>query len=264
METTLREPRPEKVAVVDEVRERLGSASAAILTEYRGLRVSDLATLRKALGAAGGEYKVFKNTLVRRAAHEQGLTDLDDLLEGPTAIAFVRDDPGAVAKVLRDFARTNPALVVKGGLLGQNVLDARAATALADLPSREQLLAGFAGLLAAPMQRMASLLAAVPQKLAYGLQALIDQRKETSPSADEPVASDEAPATSDEAPAASDEAPAASDDAPVASDEAPAASDETPAASDEAPAASDETPAETDAKGESAAEASEGGEASAE
>ncbi len=257
METTLREPRPEKVAVVDEVRERLGSASAAILTEYRGLRVSDLATLRKALGAAGGEYKVFKNTLVRRAAHEQGLTDLDHLLEGPTAIAFVRDDPGAVAKVLRDFARTNPALVVKGGLLGESVLDARAATALADLPSREQLLAGFAGLLAAPMQRMASLLAAVPQKLAYGLQALIDQRKETSPSADAPVASDEAPA-------ASDEAPAASDDAPVASDEAPAASDETPAASDEAPAASDETPAETDAKGESAAEASEGGEASAE
>ncbi|MDA8297937.1 MAG: 50S ribosomal protein L10 [Actinomycetota bacterium] len=200
METTLREPRPEKVAVVDEVRERLGSASAAILTEYRGLRVGELETLRKALGAAGGEYKVYKNTLVRRAAHEQGLTDLDDLLEGPTAIAFVRDDPGAVAKVLRDFARTNPALVVKGGLLGENVLDARAATALADLPSREQLLASFAGLLAAPMQRMASLLAAVPQKLAYGLQALIDQRKEAGEAV--PAASEEpAPAASDEAPA---------------------------------------------------------------
>lgn len=177
METTLREPRPEKVAVVEEVRARLGSSSAAILTEYRGLKVADLEALRKALGSAGGEYKVYKNTLVRRAVREQGLEVLDALLEGPTAIAFVRDDVSSVAKVLRDFARTNPALVVKGGLVGTNLLDARSTAALADLPSRDVLLAQVAGMLAAPMQRFAGLLAAVPQKLAYGLQALVDQRR---------------------------------------------------------------------------------------
>ncbi len=177
METTLREPRPEKVAVVDEVRARLGAAAAAILTEYRGLRVADIERLRQALAAAGGEYKIYKNTLVRRAVAERQIEGLDPLLEGPTAVAFVRDDAAAVAKVLRDFARTHPALVVKGGLLGDNLLDARATAALADLPSREVLLAQFAGLLAAPMQRFAALLQAVPQKLAYGLQALIDQRR---------------------------------------------------------------------------------------
>lgn len=174
--TAEREPRPEKVAVVEDVRERLGRASAAILTEYRGLQVSQMEELRRALAGAGGTYKVYKNTLVRRAADEQGLAALAPLLEGPTAIAFVDGDVASVAKVLRDFARTHQALVVKGGLVGSSLLDARGAQALADLPSRDTLLAQFAGLLAAPMQRMAGLLAAVPQKFAYGLQALIDAR----------------------------------------------------------------------------------------
>ena len=176
MTTSVREPRTEKVAVVDEVRERLSESSAAILTEYRGLRVADLEELRRALTAAGGDYKVFKNTLVRRAAHEVGLGVLEPLLVGPTAIAFVRDDVAAVAKVLRDFARTHPNLVVKGGLLGANVLDDKATVALADLPSREVLLAQVAGALAAPMQRFAALLQALPQNLAYGIAALRDER----------------------------------------------------------------------------------------
>jgi large subunit ribosomal protein L10 len=174
--SAVKQPRPEKVAVVDDVRGRLATASAAILTEYRGLRVAQMAELRRALAGAGGTYKVYKNTLVRRAADERGLEALAQLLEGPTAIAFVEGDVSAVAKVLRDYARTHPALVVKGGLVGTSLLDARGAQALADLPSRETLLAQLAGLLAAPMQRMAALLAAVPQKLAYGLQALIDAR----------------------------------------------------------------------------------------
>ncbi len=241
METTEREPRPEKVAVVAEVRERLAAASATILTEYRGLRVADLERLRQALAAAGGEYKVYKNTLVRRAAREEGLEGLDTLLEGPTAIAFVKDDVGSVAKVLRDFARTSPALVVKGGLLGTNLLDARSATALADLPSREALLAQLAGMLAAPMQRFAALLAAVPQKMAYGLQALIDQRREAGEGG-EPVPSAAESATADE-PAAEVATSEAVSETPEDAGEAPEGAGEAPAGAggEGVPASSEET-----------------------
>jgi large subunit ribosomal protein L10 len=145
------------------------------------------------LAEAGGEYKVFKNTLVRRAAQASGLDALDPLLEGPTAIAFVQGDVSAVAKVLRDFARTHPSLVVKGGLVGTSLIDARSTAALAELPSRDALLALLAGAFAAPMQRFAGLLAAVPQKFAYALSALAEARGGADePVADEPVA--EAPA----------------------------------------------------------------------
>jgi len=132
-------PRPEKVAVVEEVREHLANSDAAILTEYRGLKVGDLATLRRQLRTAGADYKVFKNTLVKRATAGTDRAVLDPYLEGPTAIAFVRDDVGAVAKVLRDFSRVHPELIVKGGLLGTKLVDAQGAGALADLPSRELL-----------------------------------------------------------------------------------------------------------------------------
>ncbi len=167
-------PRPEKVAVVEEVRAKLDAADAAVLTEYRGLSVSASEDLRRALRDAGGEYKIYKNTLVRIAARELGL-DIDDLLTGPTAIAFVEGDPANVAKALRDFARNNPALVIKGGLLGQSLLDETAVTALADLEPREVILAKLAGALAAPMQQLAGLLEALPRNFAYGLKALIDQ-----------------------------------------------------------------------------------------
>ena len=170
------EPRPEKVAVVAEVRERLAGADAAILTEYRGLAVKQLATLRRSLREAGGEYKVYKNTLVRHAARDLGLVELEALLAGPTAIAFVRGDAVAVARALRDFSRTNPALVVKGGLLGERALSAAGAGALADVPPREVLLARLAGGLAAPMVRFAGLLQALPRNFAYGLKALIDSK----------------------------------------------------------------------------------------
>jgi large subunit ribosomal protein L10 len=174
-------PRPEKVAVVDEVRERFDNASAALLTEYRGLDVSALGELRRALRDVGGEYKVYKNTLVRFAAREAGL-DIEELLVGPTAIAFVGERPdGApgdavlVAKALRDFARTNPSLVVKGGVMDDRALSAGDARALADVEPREVLLARLAGAFAAPMQQFAGLLQALPRNFAYGLQALIDQ-----------------------------------------------------------------------------------------
>ncbi len=172
---TSRPPRPEKVAIVDEVRTRLEASSAALLTEYRGLKVSELATLRTALTAAGGDLKIYKNTLVRFAVRDLGI-DLDEaMLVGPTAIAFVDGDAAAVAKALRDYARTNPALVVKGGVLGSSALSATEARALADLPSREVLLARLAGGLAAPLAGFAGLLQALPRNLAYGLKALIEK-----------------------------------------------------------------------------------------
>lgn len=169
-------PRPEKVAVVDEVRRHFGEADAAIVTEYRGLKVKDLASLRQALRETGGEYKIYKNTAVRFATRDLGLHELQPMLEGPTAIAFVQGDAAAAAKALRDYARTNAALVIKGGVLGDQVLDASRTVALAELPSREVLLARLAGALAAPLQQMAGLLQAMPRNLAYGLAALRDQR----------------------------------------------------------------------------------------
>ena len=171
------EPRPEKVAVVDEVRDRLSSSKASLLTEYRGLKVSDLARLRRSVGEAGGDYRVYKNTLARRAAAELGLAELEGLLQGPTAIAFVEGDAVAVARSLRDFARANPNLTIKGGLLGAKVLTAADAGALADVAPREVILAQLAGALAAPLQKMAGLLQALPRNLAYGLAALVDKRQ---------------------------------------------------------------------------------------
>jgi len=144
-------PRPEKVAVVAEVRKRFSDSEAVLLTEYRGIDVSGLAELRAALRAAGGDYKVYKNTLVRRATNELGL-DLDSHLTGPTAIAFVPaggiGDPVAVAKALREFAKGNPNLVVKGGILGEKLLTEADVKALADVAPREELLAQLASFLA--------------------------------------------------------------------------------------------------------------------
>jgi large subunit ribosomal protein L10 len=164
--------------VVTEVRERLSSSSGALLTEYRGLKVSDLAALRRSVGDAGGDYRIYKNTLVRRAAAELDLSELEPLLVGPTAIAFVDGDAVAVAKTLRDFARTNPNLTIKGGLLGTTVLNAADAGALADVAPREVILAQLAGALAAPLQKMAGLLQALPRNMAYGLSALVEKRQQ--------------------------------------------------------------------------------------
>jgi large subunit ribosomal protein L10 len=169
-------PRPEKVAVVNEVRGRLTDADAALLTDYRGLTVKQLADLRRQLRSAGGEYKIYKNTLVRFAAREVVEDRLDPLLTGPTAITFVRGDVAAVAKTLRDYARTNQALVLKGGLLGTTLVSTKDIEALADLPPRDVVLAQLAGAFQAPLTKLAGLLQALPRNFAYGLKALIDQR----------------------------------------------------------------------------------------
>jgi large subunit ribosomal protein L10 len=170
-------PRPEKVAVVDEIAEKLSSADAAIITEYRGLSVAQLATLRRSLRSAGGEYKVYKNTLARFGAQRAGAEGLTELLVGPTAITFVSGDAAAVAKVLRDAAKANPLLVIKGASMDGKALSARDVESLADLPSRDVLLSQFAGALQAPLVKTAGLLQALPRNLAYGLKALIDQKE---------------------------------------------------------------------------------------
>lgn len=206
--------RPEKTAVVDEISARLGDADAAVLTEYRGLTVSELAELRASLRPAGAEYKVFKNTLARRGAEAAGLTDLVPMLEGPVAIAFIRGDAVVAAKALRDFSRANPALVVKGGLLGTNVLDAGAVGALADVEPREVLLAKLAGGFQAPLVKAAGLFQAFTRNFAYGLQAYIEIRGDEPTAAADPEPEPEpaaAEASADAAPehgAAADEAPA--------------------------------------------------------
>jgi len=205
-----------KTAVVDDIKARLEAADAAVLTEYRGLTVSEIANLRAALRPAATDYKVFKNTLARRAARDAGLDELVDSLEGPVAIAFVRrdgGDPVTAAKALRDFARGNPNLIVKGGILGPRVLTTMDVEALADVPPREQLLARLAGGFQAPMTKAAGLFQAFTRNMAYGVKALIDQR----------VAAGESPAPAAEA---EPEAPAAEPEAAAAEPEAPAAETE--------------------------------------
>ena len=223
------EPRSEKVAVVDEVREKFSASDAAVLTEYRGLDVPAMAELRRALRESGGEYKVYKNTLVRFAVEELGL-EIDDLLTGPTAIAFVGEqadgsagDPVGVAKALKEFAKANEALIIKGGLLDEKRLTAEEISALAEIAPREVLLAQLAGAMAAPMQQFAALLKALPQNMAYALQALIEQGGAPgAPTADE---TDAAPAAEETEAADSSSEEAAADEgtdtvgAPVSQDD---------------------------------------------
>jgi large subunit ribosomal protein L10 len=227
-EVLMENPRPEKIAVVDEVRGKFSAASAAVLTEYRGLNVAAISQLRRQLREAGGEYKIYKNTLVRFATHDLGL-EIDELLTGPTAITFIEGDAAAVAKALRDYARTNPALVVKGGLLGTTPLSADQIRALADLPSRDVLLSQLAGAMAAPMQQFAGLLQTLPRNFAYGLKALIDERGGVPEPEPEPAPAPEPEAAAELAPEA-EPAAAPEPEAQVAAPEPEAAAEPAPEA----------------------------------
>ena len=169
-------PRTEKVAVVDEVTAKLHAADAVFVAEYRGMSVGQLADLRRALRGAGGEFKVYKNTLARIGARNAGLDGLVDVLSGPAGITFATGDIAAVAKSLRDAAKANPLLIIKGGSMGGTTLSAKDIEALAELPSRDTLLAMFAGALQAPLVKTAGLLQALPRNFAYGLKALIDTK----------------------------------------------------------------------------------------
>jgi large subunit ribosomal protein L10 len=164
----VRAPRPEKVEAVARIAERLRGSDAVFVTE--------LASLRTSLRPAGAEYAVYKNTLARFAVREVGLDGLEEMLVGPTALTFVSGDIAAAAKALRDVSKTNANLVLKGGALGEALLGADDIVALADLPSREELLARIAGAFQAPLTKTAGLLQALPRNFAYGLSALIDKQ----------------------------------------------------------------------------------------
>jgi large subunit ribosomal protein L10 len=151
--------RPDKIAAVAEIADRFRASNAAVLTEYRGLTVAQLTTLRKSI-ASNATYAVVKNTLTTIAAKDAGITVLDGDLNGPTAIAFVTGDPVEAAKGLRDFAKAHPALVIKGGVLDGKALSADEVRKLADLESREVLLAKLAGAMKANLNKAAYLFAA--------------------------------------------------------------------------------------------------------
>ena len=169
-------PRPEKVATVAEIAEKMSAVNVVFVTEYRGLTVGQLGDLRGLLRNVGAEHKVYKNTLARRAAVDTGNGVLADLLVGPSALTFAAADAAATAKALREFSKTNPLLVIKGGVMGGIALSAKDVEALADLPPREVLLAQLAGAIQAPLVKTAGLLQALPRNMAYGLKALIDQK----------------------------------------------------------------------------------------
>lgn len=210
--------RPDKAADVAELVESFQGAAGAVLTEYRGLSVKQLQDLRRALGE-NAQYAVVKNTLTKIAATEAGVEGFDDLLTGPTAIAFINGDVVEAAKGLRDFAKANPALVIKGGLFEGKSLDAKEIAKLADLESREVLLAKLAGgMLASLTQAVQLLNAPIAQaaRLAGALQAKAEQDPSIlqggagtpAPAADEASEDTAAPAedsTEEAAPAGSEE-----------------------------------------------------------
>jgi large subunit ribosomal protein L10 len=252
--------RPDKAAAVAELTEKFSSSTGVVLTEYRGLTVKALKELRRSLGE-NATYAVSKNTLTTIAAREAGVGGIDDHLVGPTAITFIDGDPVVVAKGLRDFARTNPLLVIKAGVLDGKVLDADEVRKLADLESREVLLAKVAGgmqgvlqqaisLVSAPLSQAARLMAALQDAAAEdpsiiggaGTAAVVDQEQDEAPVAE---------ATTEAAPAvegSTEAAPVAEVNAEAApavdsTEAAPAAEDATTADAanaDEAAPAADE------------------------
>jgi large subunit ribosomal protein L10 len=185
--------RAEKVAAVAELTERFQSSSGAVLAEYRGLTVAQLADLRHALGEQA-TFSVVKNTLTKLAAAEAGIAaELDGLLVGPSAIAFVKGDVVEAAKGLRDFARANPALVIKGGVIDGQPMSPSEIARLAELESREVLLAMLAGAMKASMENAAATLAALPVQMARLAGALQAQRDADGAAGAGPADTDQTP-----------------------------------------------------------------------
>jgi large subunit ribosomal protein L10 len=174
--------RADKATAVAELTEQFRSSSATVLTEYRGLTVSQITELRRSLGAQT-KYSVSKNTLAKRAATDAGIEGLDALFAGPTALAFVSGDPVEAAKGLRAFARTNPALVIKGGVFEGKAITADEVSKIADLESREVLLAKLAGAMKGNLTKAAGLFQAPLSQVAR-LAAALQEKREQDGSAD--------------------------------------------------------------------------------
>lgn len=206
-------PRTDKIERVAELKERIEGADALLLTEYRGLSVSEITELRRSLREGGTRFAVVKNTLMQRAATDAGLAELADLLSGPSAVAFVSGDVVAAAKAIRAASKQYPTLVFKGGYLDGQVLDASQATGLADLASREEMLSQIAGLLKSDMATAARLFQTAGSKFL----SLLEAYKDKLPAGGTPV--EEVP----EAPAAVEAEPG-----PEAAASADTTEDETP------------------------------------
>jgi large subunit ribosomal protein L10 len=171
-------PRPEKVAKVEEIRERLSRVQGAVITDYRGLDVGEITELRKQLREAGVEFKVLKNTLTILAAREVGMEEIVPYLTGPTAIAFGYDDPVTAAKIISEFAKKNKELEIKGGLVEGRVLGPEAVQALADLPSREVLLSMVLRAMQGPIAGMMNVLQGNIRNFVYALEAVRKKKEE--------------------------------------------------------------------------------------
>ncbi len=231
--------RPDKATAVAEIADLFRSASATVLTDYRGLSVAQLKELRTTLGA-DTSYAVVKNTLTKIAAKDAGVEGIDDLLVGPSAVAFVQGDVVEAAKGLKTFAKANPALVIKGGILDGAVVTPEVLSKLAELESREVLLAKLAGAMQGSLQQAVSLFAAPLNQAARAVGALQAKLEAEGPADSAPVA--EAAPAADAAPA--EDAPAAETAAPAADaseSEAPAAEADAPAAAATEEASTEET-----------------------
>jgi large subunit ribosomal protein L10 len=221
--------RPDKVAAVEEITEGFKESTAAVMTEYRGLTVGQMKELRRSLGGTT-TFAVVKNTLAKIGAKNAGITDLDDMLAGPSAIAFVKGDAVEAAKGLRDFAKANPLLVIKGAWMDGRRMSAAEVGKLADLESREVLLAKLAGAMNASMAKAAALFQAPLSKAARTIDAL-RAAAAANPSL---LAAGAAPAAAEAAPAP---APAAEDSPAAAEESTEVSAESTAAESAEAPAA---------------------------
>jgi large subunit ribosomal protein L10 len=242
-------PRPDKVADVAELAEEFRTSEAIVLTEYRGLSVAELTDLRRSLGT-DVSYTIVKNTLARLAAAQAGADALVDSFTGPSAVAIVKGDPVEAAKNLRDFSKTHHALVLRGGLLAGRFVDAAEVAKLADLESREVLLAKLAGAMKASMSQAASLFAAPLSQTVRAVDALRAKVEEASPAAEPAAAESEVASGAEPAAAESEAASSAgslrSTPSDTASDsaDAPANAPAEDTASDSADVISEDTPSE--------------------
>ncbi len=252
--------RPEKEAAVKEIARRFGESDAVLLTEYRGLTVSEIADLRTALRATDSEYKVLKNTLARIAVREVGLEELVGMLEGPTAIAFIKGDAAAAAKALDEAAKKYPVLVIKGGVLKGKIIDAAQAKQLAQLEPREVILAKIAMMFNQPAQSAVNVFGALLRDLGSMLAQVLTQKESEAPPAEaapepeaEPVAEPgQAPEPVAEAVAEAGPAPAPTPEAEAVPESEPEATPEPEVAPEPEPEA--EAPAEAEPEAEAPAE----------
>lgn len=192
-------PRPEKVQAVAEIKEQIEGARAVYLTEFRGLTVSQLQTLRRALRATGADYKVVKMTLAKRAADELGIEGISEHLVGPTALTFAHDDAVATAKALKDASKENENLVLKAGIMAGDILLPEQVSKLAEIEPREVLLAKIAGGAKAPLFKAAGMFASFNRNAANVFSQLLDKKESGEfVGAAAPDAADEAPAAAAE------------------------------------------------------------------